>query len=95
MKTEKQVHSETVMLMCLDYTDKKSLAYRQDGEKGNRMFKYGMKLRPFSIECQPMYGLVRIEEDNTGKYWNILYYTYPLNDHEQDCYELDYLGEEV
>ena len=37
MKTEKQVHSETVMLMCLDYTDKKSLTYRQDGEKGKTM----------------------------------------------------------
>ena len=33
MKTEKPAHTETVMLMCLDYTDKKSLTYRQDGEK--------------------------------------------------------------
>lgn len=41
-----------------------------------------------------MEGLVRVEEDNTGKYWNILYYADPLNDHEQDGYELDYLGEE-
>ena len=37
MTTEKQVHSETVMLMYLDYTDKKSLTYRQDGEKGKTM----------------------------------------------------------
>ena len=33
MTTEKPAHTETVMLMYLDYTDKKSLTYRQDGEK--------------------------------------------------------------
>ena len=57
------------------------------------MFMYGMRLRPFSIGCQPMDGLIRVEDDKTGKYWNILFYSNPLNDHEQDEYELDYLGE--
>jgi hypothetical protein len=60
---------------------------------GNRVFMYGMRLRPFSIGCQPMNGLVRVEDDNTGKYWDILFYANPLNDHEQDSFELDYLGE--
>lgn len=59
------------------------------------MFKYGMRLRPFSICCQPMAGLVRVEEDNTGKYQNILYYADPLNDHQQEGFELDYLGEQL
>lgn len=59
------------------------------------MFKYGMRLRPFSIGCQPMNGLIKVEDDTTGKYWDILYYANPLNDHEQDEFELDYLGEEV
>lgn len=58
------------------------------------MFKYGMRLRPFSIGCQPMAGLLKVEDDPAGNYWNILYYAYPLNDHEQDGYELIYLGEE-
>ena len=58
------------------------------------MFKYGMRLRPFSIGCQPMAGLLKVEEDLTRRYWDILYYAYPLNDHEQDGYGLDYLGEE-
>ena len=40
-----------------------------------------------------MNGLIRVEEDKTGKYHNILIYANPLNDHEQDDYELDYLGE--
>ena len=57
------------------------------------MFMYGMRLRSFSIGCQPMNGLIRVEDDKTGKYWNILFYANPLNDHEQDGYELVYLGE--
>ena len=57
------------------------------------MFMYGMRLRPFSIGCQPMNGLIQVEDDKTGKYWNILIYANPLNDHEQEVYELDYLGE--
>lgn len=59
------------------------------------MFMYGMRNRPYSIGCQPMGGLVRVEEDNSGKYWNILYYAFPLLDREQDDFELDYLGETV
>lgn len=59
------------------------------------MFMYGMRLRPFSIGCQPMNGLIKVEDDTTGKYWNILYYASPLNDHEQDEFELVYLGEKV
>ena len=58
------------------------------------MFMYGMRLRPFSIGCQPMNGLLQVEDDKTRKYWNILIYANPLNDHEQEEYELDYLGEE-
>lgn len=60
---------------------------------GNRVFMYGMRLRPFSIGCQPMNGLIRAEDDKTGKYHDILVYNMPLNDHEQEKYELDYLGE--
>ena len=57
------------------------------------MYKYGMRLRGFSIGCQPMIGLVRREDDPTGKYHDILVYDRPLNDHEQESSELDYLGE--
>jgi hypothetical protein len=57
------------------------------------MYKYGMRLRGFSIGCQPMTGLIRREDDLTGRYHDILIYSRPLNDHEQDGFELDYLGE--
>ena len=57
------------------------------------MYKYGMRLRGFSVGCQPMTGLFRVEDDQTGRYHDILIYWRPLNDHEQDDFELDYLGE--
>ncbi len=43
------------------------------------MYKYGMRLRGFSIGCQPMIGLVRRENDPTGRYHDILIYSRPLN----------------
>ena len=57
------------------------------------MYKYGMRRSGFSPACQPMIGLVRREDDKSGKYHDILIYSRPLNDHEQDGFELDYLGE--
>ncbi len=56
-------------------------------------YKYGMRLRGFSIGCQPTKNLWRVLDDKSGKYHNILIYTRPLNDHEQEEFELDYLGE--
>lgn len=55
------------------------------------MYKYGMRLRPYSIGCQPMEGLVEVMVDN--RYWNILIYDRKLTDQEVSDYELDYLGE--
>lgn len=57
------------------------------------MNKYGMRLRGFSIGCQPMEGLDHAEEDPTGKYWNILFYNRKLTDEEMSDYSLDYIGE--
>ena len=57
------------------------------------MYKYGMRLRGYASLCQPMTGLLFVRDDPSGKYYNILYYSMPLNDHEQEGFELDYLGE--
>lgn len=57
------------------------------------MYRYGMRLRGFSIGCQPNVGLERVEEDETGKYWNVLIYARKLTESEVKDYELDYLGE--
>lgn len=56
-------------------------------------YRYGMRLRGFSIGCQPKDGLRDIEGDKTGRYWNILGYDRKLTDEECRDYELDYLGE--
>ena len=59
-----------------------------------KMYRYGMRLRGFSIGCQPMKGILMQEDDATGKYHDILVYARKLTDKELEDYELDYLGEE-
>lgn len=57
------------------------------------MFKYGMRLRGFSIGCQPMKGLLFVRNDPDGRYHDILIYERKLTDEELRDYELDFLGE--
>jgi len=58
------------------------------------VYKYGMRLRGYSLFCQPSKGIINALEDPTGKYYNILRYSRPLTRKEMEDYELDYLGEE-
>lgn len=53
------------------------------------MYTYGMRLRGFSIGCQPMNGLIECEPDKSGKYYDILYYGRELTEQEVKDYELD------
>lgn len=55
------------------------------------LYLYGMRLRGFSIGCQPA-GVVERRDDLTGKYWDILVYARKLTDDEMRHYSLDYLG---
>ena len=57
------------------------------------MYKYGMRLRGFSIGCQPSKGFVDAMPDESGKYWDFLIYNRKLTDKEVDDYELDYICE--
>lgn len=57
-------------------------------------YKYGMRLRGFSIGCQPMRGLRDVTEDANGVYYNILGYERQLEPDEITAYELTYLGKE-
>lgn len=57
------------------------------------MYKYGMRLRGFSIGCQPMMGLNEWK-DTDGKYYSILWYNRELTEQEVKEYELDRLEEE-
>lgn len=58
-----------------------------------KVYKYGMRLRGFSIGCQPMYGLYA-REDGDKEYYDYLYYSRKLTDKELEDYELDFIGEE-
>ena len=51
-----------------------------------------MRLRGFSIGCQPMNGLIRREDDTSGKYHDILMYDRELTEKELVEYELDDLN---
>ena len=53
-------------------------------------FRYGMRLRGFSPGCQPK-GVIRREDDPTGKYWDIIVYPRELTEKEILDYELDRL----
>lgn len=58
------------------------------------MYLYGMRLRCFSIGCQPVNGFLRRMGDISGKYYDIIVYNRKLEDSELTGYELDYIGED-
>ena len=54
-------------------------------------YRYGMRLRPFGIGCQPSDGFLRAEDgdkDSGGRYWNIIVYSRPLTEYEIFSYDL-------
>lgn len=57
-----------------------------------KLYKYGMRLRGFSIGCQPMNGFYERADDPTGRYYDILVYDRMLTGDEVADYELTYLG---
>lgn len=57
--------------------------------------KYGMRIRGFSIGCQPMDGFIERQDDPSGKYHDILVYDRKLTDEETRHYSLDLIGEDM
>lgn len=57
-------------------------------------YKYGMRLRGYSIGCQPMQGLKDVKADPDGRYYDILAYDRQLTPRETEEYELTYLGKD-
>ena len=55
-------------------------------------YRYGMRLRGFSIGCQPMLGLRDVLEDRDGRYYDILQYDRELTQSEIEAFDLTYLG---
>lgn len=59
-----------------------------------KRYLYGMRLRGFSLGCQPMNGLTARRDSEDKRYHDILVYRRELTDEERDSYELDFIGEE-
>lgn len=57
-----------------------------------KMYKYGMRSRGFSLGCQPMQGFVERIDDRSGRYYDLLLYNRELSQEEIKNYELDFLG---
>lgn len=56
-------------------------------------YLYGMRLRGFSIGCQPMDGFVERLDDTSGFFHDILVYDRELTQKEREDYELDRIFE--
>jgi hypothetical protein len=56
------------------------------------VYKYGMRLRGFSIGCQPMNGLMLISDDPDHDYHDLLFYNHELTAKELDDFELDFIA---
>lgn len=57
------------------------------------MYKYGMRLRGYSIGCQPS-GCIKHEdfENKENGYWSYIYYEFALKEEQMKMYDLDFLG---
>lgn len=56
------------------------------------MYLYGMRLRGFSIGCQPADGFLKRMDDVSGKYYDIIAFDCKMTDSKLENYELDYIG---
>ena len=60
----------------------------------NTLYIYGMRLRGFSIGCQPMNGFVKRLDPPKGKYWDLIAYNRKLDEREIRAFDLDFVREE-
>ena len=57
-------------------------------------YVYGMRLRGFSLGCQPKQGFVGRRDDPSGRYHDIIVYNRQLEPQDEFSYDLDYLYKE-
>lgn len=56
------------------------------------LFIYGMRCRGYSPGCQPMEGLVGVEDDPLREYHDVLLYEGKMPRETQEHFDLDFLG---
>ncbi len=92
MKLQKSTDAD--ILRYLDGESKQTVikaALREYMENHPKEYRYGMRLRGFSPGAQPK-DVLRREDDQTGKYHDIIVYDRPLSSDEIADYELDDLN---
>ena len=83
---------EWLELTYQDLVDDEIIEPIKPWPEGTTRWYYGMRLRGFSIGCQPKEGFVEREDDPEGKYWDVIVYDRPLTDKEIDAYDLDFIA---
>ncbi len=86
---------EWLELVYEDLLDGGEIEAVKEWPEGTTRWSYGMRLRGFSIGCQPKEGFVERVDDPDGKYWDIIVYDRPLTDIELDAYDLDFIDGRV
>ena len=86
---------ELLELTYQDLVENEVIAPIKLWPEGTTRWSYGMRLRGFSIGCQPKEGFVERTDDPDGKYWDIIVYDRPLTDTELDAYDLDFIDGRV
>ena len=82
---------EWLELTYQDLLDDGQIETVREWPEGTTRWFYGMRLRGFSIGCQPKEGFVERVDDPDGKYWDVIVYDRPLSDQEIDAYDLDFI----
>ena len=82
---------EWMELVYQDALDEGFIEPVKEWEDGCTRWSYGMRLRGFSIGCQPREGFVERVDDPDGRYWDIIVYDRPLSDAEIEGYDLDFI----
>ncbi len=82
---------ECLELTYQDLVDDGIIEPIKEWPEGTTRWYYGMRLRGFSIGCQPKEGFVEREDDPENRYWDVIVYDRPLSDQEISSYDLDFI----
>lgn len=59
-----------------------------------KKYVYGMRLRGFSIGCQPMNGFIERRDSVADNFYDVLVYSRLLTEQELKDYDLTFIGME-
>lgn len=93
MKTEEREAEESTEIEVVENTEEEininENIIDEETTEEKEEYRYGMRLRGFSIGCQPKEGFIRREDDKSGYYHDVIVYDRKLTEQEISDYELD------